>query len=170
MSHDIPAIFCHFTSLCTKVFAHYSLTLTSLYTDNFLFFLMMTSYQMSVCHPETQVILRKLAAELDSLSKDVTILAKPALTTILELTQSLNHTQAAAIDFLKQRLSRLDSSSRVLKNVSCPIFSLRSLWARLALTVMIIDQCPWYFPSPDGWDSTTLVTTLVSQGHPCGRY
>lgn len=87
----------------------------------------MTSFQMSVCHPDTQAILQKLAAELDSLPKDVTILAKPALTSILELTQSSNLTHAAAIDFLKQWLSRLDSSSRVLKKVFCPIFSLRSL-------------------------------------------
>lgn len=123
--------FCHFTSFFSSaskpsnldshwhsfaVTLHQSLcALTSLYTDNFLFFLMMTSYQMSVCRPDTQAILRELAAGLGNLPKDVTILAKPALTTILELTQSSNLAHAAAIDLLKQWLTRLDSSSRVFK-------------------------------------------------------
>ena len=82
---------------------------------------------MSVRRPDTQAILRELAAGLDSLPKDVTILAKPALTTILELTQSSNLTHPAAIEFLKKWLSRLDSSSRLLKRVFCPIFSLHLL-------------------------------------------
>lgn len=56
---------------------------------------------------DTQAILRELAAGLDSLSKDVT--------------QYSNLTHAAAIDFLKKWLSRLDSSSRVVKEVFCPI-------------------------------------------------
>lgn len=134
-------------------FRHRSLcTSTSVYTNIFLFFLIMTSYQMSVRRPDTQAILRELAAGLDSLPKDVTILAKPALTTILELTQSSNLTHPAAIEFLKKWLSRLDSSSRLLKRVFCPIFSLHLLWARLPLRVMIIGQCPWHFTSSDSWD------------------
>ena len=86
---------------------------------------------MSDSRLDTQAVLRELAAELDSLPKDVTILAKPALTTIFELTQSSNLTHAAVIDFLKGWLSKLDSSSRVLKKVFCSIFSLRSLRASL---------------------------------------
>lgn len=72
---------------------------------------------MSVHRPDdTQAIVRELAAGLESLPKDV------APTILPELAQYPNLTHAAAIEFLKARLSRCDSSFRVSEEVFCSHF------------------------------------------------